>query len=138
MSHNLTAASPFPQRLWAFLKERFPPAGHGILIVSYYSCNQFLAQALNNPGAPMRYSLATIVGALTMLAVFFHLRVFDEHKDYAEDCVHHPDRVLQRGIITLRELKILGGIAIAYELIAALVWAFCVSPAPLVSVLVVL
>jgi 4-hydroxybenzoate polyprenyltransferase len=134
MQRELSANSPFHLRLWAYLKERFPPAGHGLLIVSYYSCNQFLAQALTRPGEPMSYSLSTLVGALTLLAVFFHLRVFDEHKDYEEDCRHHPGRVLQRGLITLGHLKILGGLAIAFELGAALVWAAFVSPAPLVAV----
>ncbi len=137
-SRNLTSDSPFLVRLWAYLQERFPLAGHGLLIVSFYSCNQFLAQALTNPGAPMQYSLATIVGALTLLAVFFHLRVFDEHKDYEEDCRNYPERVLQRGLITLRDITILGGLAIAFELTAALVWAGLVSPAPLVSVIAVL
>jgi 4-hydroxybenzoate polyprenyltransferase len=75
---------------------------------------------------------------MTLLAIFFHLRVFDEHKDYEEDCRHYPDRVLQRGLITLRDLKILGGLAIGFELGAATVWAVFVSPAPLIAVLVVL
>ena len=138
MQSDLTVGSPFPLRFWAYLKERFPPAGYGLLIISYYSCNQFLAQALTNSGEPMRYSLAMFVGAITLLAVFFHLRVFDEHKDYQEDCRHYPDRVLQRGLITLRDLKILGGLAIGYELGAAIVWASLVSPAPLIAVAAVL
>ncbi len=138
MANNLTVNSPFPVRLWAYLQERFPPVGHGVLIVSYYSCNQFLAQALTHPGEQMRYSLSSLVGAATLLAIFFHLRVFDEHKDYAEDCRHYPDRVLQSGLITLRDLKVLGGVAIGWELSAALVWAIFVSPAALVAVAAVL
>lgn len=137
MPTELTRNSSFASRLWAYLKERFPPASHGLLIVSYYSCNQFLAQALANPGEPMRYSLSTVIGGLTLLAIFFHLRVFDEHKDYAEDCMHYPERVLQSGLISLRDLKVLGGIAIAWEFVAAIVWAIFVSAAPLVAVTVV-
>ena len=138
MPTDLTTNSPFPLRLWAYLKERFPPIGNGLLIVSYYSCNQFLAQALTEPGEPMRYSLAAMVGAVTLLAAFFHLRVFDEHKDYEEDLRHYPERVLQNGLITLRQLKILGGLAIGYELAAAIAWAFIVSPAPLIAVVLAL
>jgi UbiA prenyltransferase family protein len=106
----------FPRRLYAYLSERFPPLGYGVLIAAYYSSNQFLARTLTAPG-PMRYDLTTLWGALTLLAFFFHLRVFDEHKDYAEDLIHYPDRVLQSGLITLRDLKVLGGIAIAAEVV---------------------
>ncbi|MEO2048132.1 MAG: UbiA family prenyltransferase [Pirellulales bacterium] len=138
MSDELSAESPCLLRLWAYVKERFPPIGNGLLIVSYYSCNQFLAQALTKPAEPMRYTLATLIGAMTLLALFFHLRVFDEHKDYEEDCRNYPDRVLQRGLITLRDLKILGGLAIGFELVVAIVWAVFVSPAPLIAIVVVL
>jgi 4-hydroxybenzoate polyprenyltransferase len=63
------------------------------------------------------------------LCLFFHLRVFDEHKDYADDCRYFPQRVLQRGLISLGALKILGGMAIVLEWLlgAWLGWATLVS-----------
>ena len=112
-----TRQSPFPLRLKAYLAERFPVLGHGVLILAYYSSNQFLARALTEPGRPMHYDATTLLGAVTLFCFFFHLRVFDEHKDYAEDLVHYPQRVLQSGVVTLKDLKILGGIAIALELL---------------------
>ena len=114
---QLSAASPFPLRLWAYLQERFPPLGHGVLITSYYSSNQFLAHVLTHPGQQVAYSTRSLMGAAAVLCVFFHLRVFDEHKDFDEDRRHHPDRVLQRGLITLDHLKALGAAAIAVELL---------------------
>lgn len=114
---ELTPASPFPGRLAAYLRERFPLLGHGVLIVSYYSSNQFLARTLTDPGEPMRYGLHSLLGAVTLFCVFFHLRVFDEHKDFEDDTRHYPERVLQSGIITLRDLKILGALAISTELL---------------------
>lgn len=131
---GLTRDSPFHRRLLAYLHERFPLVGNVLLIVSYYSSNQFLARALNRPGEPMYYDRGSILGAITVLCIFFHLRVFDEHKDYEEDLQHYPDRVLQSGLITLRDLKILGGMAIATELVLSAIW----SPAALVSVLTAL
>lgn len=113
----LTREAPFPRRLSAYLAERFPLLGHGVLIAAYYSSNQFLARVLTEPGRPMHYDLSSLLGAVTLFCFFFHLRVFDEHKDYAEDCVHYPRRVLQSGLITLRDLKVLGGIAIALEVL---------------------
>jgi 4-hydroxybenzoate polyprenyltransferase len=117
----LTRESPFARRFSAYLAERFPLLGYGVLIAAYYSSNQFLARAPTEPGRPMHYDLTSLLGAVTLFCFFFHLRVFDEHKDYAEDAVHHPDRVLQRGLVTLRDLKILGGIAIAAEIALAAV-----------------
>src|SRR5262245_16449053 len=117
----LTRDAPFARRLFAYLAERFPLLGYGVLIAAYYSSNQFLARTLTEPGRPMHYDATTLLGAVTLFCFFFHLRVFDEHKDYAEDVVHHPDRVLQRGVITLRDLKVLGGLAIAVEIVLAAV-----------------
>lgn len=116
---GLTADSPYPRRLAAYLRERFPLLGHGLLIVSYYSSNQFLAKALSQPDEPMRYGLHSLLGAVTLFCVFFHLRVFDEHKDFADDSRHYPERVLQRGVVTLRDLRLLGGAAIAIEIVLA-------------------
>jgi 4-hydroxybenzoate polyprenyltransferase len=116
----LTREAPFARRLAAYLAERFPLLGHGVLIAAYYSSNQFLARTLTRPGEPMRYDLSTLLGALTLFFFFFHLRVFDEHKDYAEDLVHYPERVLQSGVLTLRDLKILGAVAIAAEVVLSL------------------
>lgn len=132
----LTRDAPFLRRLAAYSSERFPLLRQGILIVSYFSCNQFLAQTLTRPGEPMRYTLGSLLGAVTLLCFFFHLRAFDEHKDFEADSRHYPDRILQRGLITLRDLKVLGAIAIATELLCAALWWPLGQPAALVSVFV--
>ena len=126
---HLTLADSWRRRFKAYLDERFPLWNHGLLIVSYFSSNQFLAQSLTQTGQPMHYSGRSVLGAIMMLCLFFHLRVFDEHKDYADDCQYFPQRVLQRGLISLRDLKILGGIAIVLEWLlgAWLGWATLVS-----------
>ncbi|MHB8953001.1 MAG: UbiA prenyltransferase family protein [Pirellulaceae bacterium] len=120
-------------RLAAYLAERFPLLAHGVLILSFYSSNQFLAHALLNPGQRMQYDVRSLMGYVATLCFFLHLRIFDDHKDFAEDCRHFPDRVLQRGVVTLEELKVLGAFAIGFEL-ALGAWA---GSAALVSVLIV-
>jgi 4-hydroxybenzoate polyprenyltransferase len=127
----LTIQSPFWKRLLAYLHERFPLVGNALLIVSYYSSNQFLAEVLTWPERPPVYSPVSVLGAITLLCLFFHLRVFDEHKDWEDDCRHYPERVLQRGLVTLRHLKILGAVAIVGEWLLA-AWR---GPAALVAVL---
>lgn len=139
-SEKGTAAADLPthrarlvKRLRAYLAERFPLLGHSALIFSFYSSNQFLAHTLGRPAGPMCYDLNSLCGYLTILCFFLHLRVFDDHKDYAADCRHFPHRVLQRGEVTLNELKLLGGAAIVLEFIFA---AIC-GPAAVIAVLTV-
>lgn len=115
VTQPVTRADPYWLRLRAYLRERFPLFGHVLLIISYYSSNQFLAKALTNPGEPMQYTARSALGALTLLFFFFHLRVFDEHKDFAEDSRFHPHRVLQRGVLTLADLRLLAALCIAAE-----------------------
>jgi 4-hydroxybenzoate polyprenyltransferase len=134
MKEALNHDSPFPRRLFAYLQERFPLVGNVLLIVSYYSSNQFLAQALTNPGQPVHYSWHSLMGGVVLLCMFLHLRVFDEHKDYEDDVRFYPERVLSKGLITLGHLKIIGGIAIALELILSA----CRGGAALTAVLIAL
>ena len=115
-SGELEADSPFARRFAAYLAERFPLVRHGVLIFAYSSSNQFLARALTEPGAPMRWDRTSLLGALTLLLFFFHLRVFDEHKDAEEDRRNHPDRLLSRGVISLAELRALGAVAVLGEI----------------------
>ncbi|MDZ7620207.1 MAG: hypothetical protein U1E05_24670 [Patescibacteria group bacterium] len=116
----LTPESPFHKRLKAYLDERFPLPSHLSMVVIYFLANQFLAQVLGDPGAPLRIGWFTPVGMLFLFCIFFHLRVFDEHKDYSLDVVHYPNRILSRGLITLGHLKVLGGAAIVVEVACAL------------------
>jgi len=124
--------------LSAYFAERFPLVGYGVLIVSYYSSNQFLAEVLTRPGETLVYNFGSLLGGLTILCMFFHLRVFDEHKDFDSDMQHYPNRILQSGLVTLGHLKWLGGLAIGFELVAAAVWMPAGKPAALVAVLVTL
>ncbi len=137
-SDKLSTESPFASRFIAWMKERFPLISHGILIVSYYSSNQFLAEVLTRPDERLFYTLGSLLGAFTLLCIFFHLRIFDEHKDYEEDCRNYPDRVLQKGLISLRHLKIAGAIVIFLELLCAACWMPTGKPAALVAVLATL
>lgn len=125
-------SDPYFTRLRAYMRERFPLVGHVLLIVSYYSSNQFLAKVLTQPDAPMQYTPRSLLGALTLLFFFFHLRVFDEHKDFEEDSRFHPERVLQRGVITLAELRRLAALAIVGEFL----FAFAAWPEAFVALMI--
>lgn len=131
---ELRPESPLRHRFLAYLAERFPPLNYTVLIVCYYSSNQFLAQTLESPEGAVHYSLSSLMGALTILAMFFHLRIFDDHKDSARDLRFFPDRVLSRGLVTLRHLKVAGAVAIGLELLMGALR----GPAALTAVLLAL
>jgi len=126
---NLTRESPFGVRLKAYLDERFPLFSHISMVIIYFLANQFLAQVLGRSGQPLQIGWFTPVGMVFLFCIFFHLRVFDEHKDFAQDVIHYPGRILSRGLITLTHLKILGAAAILIELACALLsgWAAVVA-----------
>jgi 4-hydroxybenzoate polyprenyltransferase len=63
----------------------------------------------------MRCDASSLAGFLAVFCFFLHLRLFDDHKDYEEDCRHYPERALSRGAVTLADLKMLAALAIGLE-----------------------
>ncbi len=100
-------------RLTAYLGERFPPGPYTVLVALFHGAASLAAVRLG--GGDVRWW----AGIVVWLA-FFHLRVFDEHKDYDKDLIAHPERLLSRGVVTLRMLKWWGGLAIVGESAIAL------------------
>ena len=106
------------RNLWAYLQERFAPVNMGLFVVLFCTVRGIatLAGALNR-GAPNPDGLVlTVLGALATVAFFFRLRVFDEEKDFAQDAINHPQRVLQTGRVTLPQLRTLAWAGAALEL----------------------
>jgi len=103
----------FPRRFYAWVAERFPLA-NGLLFFVVYAAALLLGR--RSGGGPVELRLGDAVGFGAFWAFFLMLRVFDEHKDYALDCRLYPERVLQRGLITLGHLKVVGALAIAAQL----------------------
>jgi len=67
-------------------------------------------------GAPALTPFAAI-GLVTVFLVFLHLRLMDEIKDATHDARHFPDRAVPRGLITLAEVRAIGSVVIAAELL---------------------
>jgi 4-hydroxybenzoate polyprenyltransferase len=110
---SISRQSPFIQRFFAWINERFP-LGNAILFLVIYVAGILWGQLLTHDGR-LHLSLGDLPGFFAFWAFFLMLRVFDEHKDYELDLRNHPQRVLQSGLITLRHLKIAGAIAIALQ-----------------------
>ncbi len=123
---NTTSANIFA-RFWTYQAERFPIFGHGLLIFAFsFSAVSFSALLR---GAVVWPSLGTIlVGFASAFFFFLQLRIADEFKDFAEDTRYRPYRAVPRGLVTLRELGILGVLTalsqfgLAFWLEPVLVW----------------
>lgn len=78
---------------------------------------------LHNPDA--RFSDISIPQALTAIVTtliwFMLMRIADEHKDFDEDREFRPYRPVQRGLVTLKELRIIGVILVLIQ-IALSIW----------------
>jgi len=111
-----TMQSPLPQRLGAWVNERFPPANALLFFILYLTC-AVIARQLQGQ---ITLSFADVVGALVAWSWFLLLRIFDEHKDYQIDLHNHPQRILQSGLITLGHLRLLGAVAIASQILWSL------------------
>lgn len=103
-----------------FIKERFSPIEHFLLILFYFSANALVALNLSKLGYE-EVPLKGLLGLFVILFMFFHLRIFDEIKDFKNDRVVHPDRPLARGLIQVTEAKKVVGLLILSELIISAV-----------------
>ena len=97
----------------AYLRERFPPVNMMLFAILFFTV--YSISSLASPDAAPLDTVA-LVGALAVISFFFRLRVFDEIKDYEVDALNHPQRVLQSGRITLRQLKIAALVGTTIEL----------------------
>lgn len=100
-------------RLAVYTRERFPPLEYGVGAAVF-----FLAAYLT-AGALVRHppdGSVILVGLVTVLLIFFHLRLMDEVKDARHDALHYPKRPVPRGVITLHEIRLLIAVCIAIEL----------------------
>jgi 4-hydroxybenzoate polyprenyltransferase len=99
--------------LWAWAQERFPPS-LGVFVAVLFTTGVLYGQFLSSSDT-LVMGPVDVVGFGACWAVFLMLRIFDEHKDYAQDLHNYPNRVLQSGGITLRHLKILGLLTIVLQ-----------------------
>src|SRR2546426_3644018 len=103
--------APLVARFWRYQSERFPLAGFAPLITVFtFSSAAYSRLSRGEPGF-IRGPLFA-VGALTALVFFFLLRVLDEHKDADVDRRYRPELPVPRGLVTLAELRWIGGAAL--------------------------
>lgn len=120
MAVNETNLSFF-RRLYIYQKERFPLLGHGLLVAAF----SFSAISYSRicRGVEGFVSLKTfLVGAFTTVSLFFLVRILDEFKDREEDALYRKYLPIPRGLISLKELKIVGLVIVALQVILNLIF----------------
>ena len=94
----------FFKRILLYTNERFPL----IAILLFVTCFSFscfyLGQLSYYDKIDHIFNFPMLIGWLTLFFIFFHIRLFDEFKDYQDDCDAHPERLLSRGVVTLKDL----------------------------------
>ena len=95
-------------RLWVYQAERFPLASYVPLVATFtFSAAAYSRLARGAPGFIQWQRF--VVGVLTALVFFFMLRALDEHKDAGTDQRYRPELPVPRGLVTLAELRGVGG-----------------------------
>lgn len=115
MDINEKSAS-FAKRMFIYQKERFPLLGHGLLVASFsFSAVSFSRICRQKEGFIDWNTF--FVGVFTTISLFFLVRVFDEFKDREEDAKFRKHLPVPRGLVTLKELAIVGLIAFIGQII---------------------
>lgn len=107
------------RRWWIYQRERFPLLGHGPLIAAF-SFSALSFSTLLRGRVQLPDALPVLVAFVTALLFFLQLRIADEFKDFEEDSRYRPYRPVPRGLVTLRELGVLGVVCAAVQLGLAL------------------
>ncbi len=94
-------------RWWTYQQERFPLAVNGPL-VAVFSLGALYHSALLRGAEALPGWGAAGVAFVVALGFFLLLRIADEFKDAEKDAEYRPYRPVPRGLVSLRELGVLG------------------------------
>ncbi|MNJ91928.1 prenyltransferase [compost metagenome] len=111
----------FLWRFYRYQKERFPILGHGLLVASF----SFSAIAFSRicRGATGFVPWSTYgLGIFITISFFLLVRIFDEFKDAEDDAKYRKELPVPRGLVSLKELMILGMIVVLAQLTIILVF----------------
>lgn len=109
----------FLKKWYTYQKERFPILTFGIYVLSiviavFSYTNSKVTRAVD-------YMIILPMFLVTFLQ-FLMTRIVDEFKDYEEDCKYRPYRPVPRGLIKLKELKVLFIICIILQFFITIIF----------------
>lgn len=101
----------FFKKWYTYQKERFPLLAFGSYVFAIAFATYCFSNSEFNKVYPLGTSFFDWKIILTMFVLgllqFLMVRIIDEFKDYEEDCKYRPYRPVPRGLISLKELKVL-------------------------------
>lgn len=112
---NLDNKKSFAYRLYVYQRERFPLIGNGLLISSF-TFSAISYSRICRGEYTFVPTLHFLVAIFTAITLFILVRIADEFKDKDEDALHRSHLPVPRGLVTLKELKLIGLIIIPIQL----------------------
>ena len=95
-------------RFLIYQRERFPLLRYAPLVLVFTGSASTYSRLVRGAPGFVRWEVF-LTGAWTALALFFLLRVLDEHKDARTDAAFRSELPVPRGLISLSELRSLAG-----------------------------
>jgi 4-hydroxybenzoate polyprenyltransferase len=118
----------FIKRWITYVRERFEPLSHTMMIFSFFFANFVMALICNNPSYKLyrdNYDIIHLfLGVLLLWLIFFHMRLFDDMKDLDADKIVNRERPLPRGLISVTEFGFVTLFCIIFELILSLLLGY--------------
>lgn len=105
---------PIWKRLWIYQAERFPLFGHGLMIMAF----TFSAVSYSRIGREAEGFISLkdfMIGAFISMSLFLLLRISDEFKDKEDDEKYRSYLPVPRGLVSLKELKVIAVLTIALQ-----------------------
>lgn len=108
----------FLKKWYTYQKERFPVIIYGLymlcIVFAVFCFSNYFGKMYHDtlvfctdPG-PYKIEYIKIIPMFVVAFLqFLMVRIVDEFKDYEEDCKYRPYRPVPRGLVTLKELKVL-------------------------------
>jgi len=106
-------------RWWTYQRERFPVFVFGVFVAAMSFGVLVASSVARGAGAPSWKSF--VVAFVCTFLVFLQLRIADEHKDFEDDAAARPYRPVQRGLVTLRELRLVAALTVVVQ-VAVVLW----------------
>ncbi|WP_162052300.1 UbiA family prenyltransferase [Pontibacter pamirensis] len=100
--------------LWAYFKERFPVINMALFAILFLTVHA-VATWFSSVAGPSAFGWKEGLGIVATISFFYRLRVFDEIKDYDLDAINHPQRVLQSGRVSIKQLVLLAVVGAVLE-----------------------
>jgi len=106
----------FFKRLYIYQKERFPILGHGVLVAAFSFSAISYSRICRHQEGFVSWDVY-LLGIFTTITLFMLVRILDEFKDAEDDAAYRKSLPVPRGLISFKELRIMGFIIFALQLI---------------------